>query len=125
MASSPQQSVGIALGTGALVWAVYNSALPPLASVRVQPSGNTALQKSRRTATLLAAGLVGLVYFLTRDPIPVIVGGAVVISEDMAHRHADAVNHVTQTVLPSSSGNGPSSGAQSSGIHSSAAQPGQ
>jgi hypothetical protein len=121
MANSPQGSIGIALGTAALVWGIFQAIMPPIANVRATPASNTALQKSRRTATGLAAGTVGLVYWLTKDPVPVIVAGSEVIALDIAHRHADAVNHQSQTVQAASSGAGPSSGAQSSGIHSSAA----
>ena len=122
MADNAQTSVGIALGTGAIVWAINQSAMPPLANVRNTPAGNPALQKARRTSTIMSGLFVGLVYWLTKDPVPVIVGGAVVIAQDIAHRHADAVNHSSQSVM-ASSGNGPSNGEQASGIRSSA--PGQ
>lgn len=122
MADNAQTSIGIALGTGALVWAVNQSVNPPLANVRNTPPGNTTLQKSRRTATILSGLMVGLVYWLTKDPVPVIVGGSTVVALDIAHRHADAVHNTTQTVV-STSGGGPSAGADngSGGIKSSAA----
>lgn len=123
MADNAQTSVGIALGTGAIVWAVNQSTMPPLANVRNSPAGNVALQKSRRTATIMSGLFVGLVYWLTKDPVPVIVGGSVVVALDIAHRHADAVNHTSQTVI-SSSGGGPSGGPSAGGIRSAAAQPG-
>jgi hypothetical protein len=122
MANSAQTSIGVALGTAALVGVIYQSVMPPVANVRAAQANNATLQKSRRTATFLAAGTVGLVYWLTKDPVPVMIAGSEVIALDMTHRHADAVNHITQTVMPASSGAGPSSGAQSSGIHGSAAQ---
>jgi hypothetical protein len=117
--NSPQGSIGIALGTGALVWATFSSTLPPIANVRATLPGNKALNSSRRTATAISAGIVGLVYWLTKDPIPVIVGGSLVVALDAAHRHADAVHPASQTVI-NTAGYGPSDGAQSSGIKSSA-----
>jgi len=96
----PEISLPVALATGAVVAALYQTHMPNLADVKASPSGNPYVNGSRKTTTLTAIGIVGAISLLSHDPTVFTVGGLMVIALDFAYRHADAQDHHTGKVLP-------------------------
>lgn len=88
----PEVSLGVGLGTGAVVAAVYYNALPPMVDVRVGPSQNKDVGASRKAAAWTSAGIVGGISLLAKDPTIFAVGAAFVIVLDWWYRHANAVD---------------------------------
>jgi|SRR6185437_5498717 len=106
MSLKPEVSLPIALATGAVVWGVYQHFMPNVADVQATPAHNNVLNNSRREATWVSAGVVGGISLITKDPTIFIVGGAMVIALDFAHRHANSTHHVTGAVVPAPSNSG-------------------
>jgi hypothetical protein len=95
-----EASVGVGLGLTGLVYAIYNSTMPTVADMRSIEADNRDLQKSRRTATVLSAVLVGGVGLITGDATAYIIGGVAIVGMDWIYRHADQVSPATGTAVP-------------------------
>lgn len=91
----PEVSIPVALATGTLVWAIYSNATPTIADVRVAEPGNTDIESSRKLAAWTSAAAVAGISLIAKDPTPFILGGAMVITLDWWHRHANAVHPAT------------------------------
>jgi hypothetical protein len=100
----PEVSLPIAAATGAVVFGIYQSHLPTVAETRVTSPGHPAIQSSRKTATWMAAAVVGGISLIAADPTIFIVGGIMVVALDFTHRHADAVNPATNKMVASGEG---------------------
>jgi hypothetical protein len=105
MALKPEISLPVAIGTGALVWAIYNMNMPKLADVKATPEevpGQTAapITGARRVSTAEAVAIVAGVSLLSHDPTVFVIGGAMVVFFDFSYRHANAQNAATGSVLP-------------------------
>lgn len=94
----PDQSVIAGLATAAVAYAAYQNDLPTLAECRTSDAGDPDLDSAERSATIKAAGLVGLVSLLTKDPTIFMIGGAVVIALAWSHRHANYIDPMTGRV---------------------------
>lgn len=88
----PEVSLGVGLGTGAVVAAVYYNALPPLVDIRVGPSQNGDVGAARKAAAWTSAGIVGGISLLAKDVTIFAVGSAFIIVLDWWYRHANAVD---------------------------------
>lgn len=95
MALKPDVSLGVALATGTLVYAIYQNATPTLADIRTADQYNSDISTARKGATWTAAAVVAGISLVSKDPGPFVLGGAMVIALDWFHRHADAVNPLT------------------------------
>lgn len=95
MALKPEVSLGVALATGTLVYAIYQNATPTLADIRTADQYNGDIASARKGATWTAAAAVAGISLVSKDPGPFVLGGAMVIALDWFHRHADAVNPLT------------------------------
>lgn len=103
MALKREVSLGVGLATAALVWGVYNSALPSIAEARVAAPNDTDLAAAERAATWTAAAVVAGVSLLAKDPTVFILGGTMVVALAWWHRHANLNNPLTgQAHIPSS-----------------------
>jgi len=91
----PEVSLPTALATGAVVWAIYNSALPTVVDARVGGHNDAHLASTERLAAWTAAGVVGGVSLISGDPNVLIVGGAMIVALSWWHRHANAVDPST------------------------------
>lgn len=91
----PEVSIPVALATGTMVYAIYNNATPTLADIRTADQFNADVASTRKQAAWTAAAVVAGVSLITKDPNPFILGGALIIGMDWAHRHADMVNPLT------------------------------
>jgi hypothetical protein len=92
MALKREVSLGVGLATAALVWGVYNTALPSVADVRVGEPQDRDIAASERTATWTSAAAVAGVSLLAKDPTVFIIGGAMVVTLAWWHRHANHFN---------------------------------
>jgi hypothetical protein len=92
MAARAEVSLGVGLATGALVWGVYNSALPSLAEVRVSAQNDRDLSAAERSATWTAAAIVAGVSLISRDATVFVMGGAMIVGLAWLHRHANQVH---------------------------------
>ena len=92
MALKREVSLGVGLATAALVWGIYNSALPSIADVRVSQPNDPDASATERAATWTAAAAVAGVSLISRDPTVFVLGGSMVIVLSWWHRHANAYN---------------------------------
>lgn len=99
MALKPEVSLGMALASLAVTGAIFSTALPSNADVRTLDSGNADIQKAERTATWMAAGAVGGISLLAKDPTILIVGWSGVIAMAWWYRHSDSVDAMTQSAV--------------------------
>lgn len=88
----PEVSLGVGLGTGAVVAAIYYNALPPMVDIRVGPSQDKDVSAARKAAAWTSAGVVGGISLLAKDPTVFAVGAGFIIILDWWYRHANAVD---------------------------------
>jgi hypothetical protein len=89
MALKREVSLGMALATGALVWGIYNTALPPVVDVRVGDPGDKDADAAERTATWFAAAVVSGISLIAKDGTIFVVGSAMIIGMSVWHRHSN------------------------------------
>lgn len=92
MALSREVSLGVGLATAALVWGVYNSALPSIAEARATQPNDSHLASSERAATWTAAAVVAGVSLISKDATVFILGGSMVVALAWWHRHSNLVH---------------------------------
>jgi hypothetical protein len=88
----PEVSVPVALSTAAMVYGVYSVALPNVAEARTAQADDDDLRAAENVASWAAAAAVGAVTLVTRDPVPFILGGGMIVLMSWLHRHARAVD---------------------------------
>lgn len=89
MALKREISLGVGLATAALVWGVFNVALPSVADARVAPPDDGDLRAAERAATWASAAAVAGVSLLAKDPTVFILGGSMVIVLAWWHKHSN------------------------------------
>jgi hypothetical protein len=92
MSLKPEVSLGVGLGTGAVVAAIYYNALPPMVDIRVGPSQDKDVSASRKAAAWTSAGIVGGISLLAKDVTIFAVGAGFIIVLDWWTRHSNAVD---------------------------------
>jgi hypothetical protein len=85
-------SVPVALATAALVWGIYQTALPPLADARSVEADNEDLRGAENTALWLATATAAGVALVSGDPTPFYFGGLLAVGLSWSHRHARALD---------------------------------
>lgn len=95
MALKAQQSVLVGLGVGALVFGVYQNALPTVSDVRSAPAMNTDISRAERQAAWTSAAIVTGVAAITGDATVFIIAGGVLIAMSLVHRLANMVDPTT------------------------------
>ncbi len=88
----PEGSIVGALAVMTAVYAVYSHGLPSIADVRTAEPGNKDVDSAERSAAWMAAGIVGGVSLIAKDPTIFILGGATIIGLSWWTRHANMVN---------------------------------
>lgn len=88
----PEVSLGVGLATAALVWGVFNSALPSLAEARVTDQGDRDLESAERTAAWTATAIVAGISLISKDATVFVLGGAMIVGLSWLHRHANMVH---------------------------------
>lgn len=94
----PEVSIPAGLATAALVYGVYQHAVPNIADHRAVEADNPDAQSARRQAAWTSAAVVAGVSLLAKDPTIFVIGGAMLVALDWSTRHADAVNPITGAV---------------------------
>ena len=92
---TPGVSVGLALGTGALILGVYAHFLPSVIDHRAAPPDDDHAQAAERQAAWTAAGLLAGVSLLTGDETVFAVGAIEIIALSWWHRYSDRVSPST------------------------------
>ncbi len=87
----PDVSIPVALATGALVYGVYNLALPPVADVRTSAENHPDVAGANRGAGWTSAVAVSGIALISRDMNVFIVGGAMTLALYWWYQHADMV----------------------------------
>lgn len=103
MSLKPEVSLGVALATGAVVFATYQHALPSVADVRTAKPMDSDINGARKMAAWTSAGLVAGISLISKDPTVFVVGGAIVVALDWWYRHADTVNPLVKNQLTGTS----------------------
>lgn len=98
----PSESVMVSLATGAIVYAVYQGALPSIAESHATEPHNASIESSRKKAVWTSAGVVGAMFLMTHDPNVFMVGAGATILLDWMHRHANSVNPTTGKMVAKS-----------------------
>jgi hypothetical protein len=91
----PSESVMVSLATGAIVYAVYQGALPSIAESHATEAHNGSIESGRKKAVWTSAGVVGAMFLLTHDPNVFMIGAGATVLLDWMHRHANSVNPAT------------------------------
>jgi|SRR6185312_1178078 len=96
----PDQSVAISLGTGGLVFGVYQFMLPSVTEIHGAEAHNGAVSSSQKKAMWTAAAVVGGATLVTRDPNVFIAGATVFLFLEWSARHANSVDPRSGKVVP-------------------------
>jgi hypothetical protein len=95
MALRPEVSLPVGLATAAVVWVVYDHALPSIADARVGGHDDPHLWSTEKSASLISIAVVGGISLIAKDPTVFIIGGAMTIALSWWHRHANMVDPAT------------------------------
>jgi hypothetical protein len=87
----PDVSIPVALATGALVYGVYNLALPSIADVRTSAENHPDVSSANKGAAWTSAVAVSGIALISRDMNVFIVGGGMVLALTWWYNHADMV----------------------------------
>lgn len=98
--ANPEARVMIGLATAGVVFAIHNSGMPPQADVRATGVGDDALESVRKQHAWVEAGVVSAIYLVTKDPIPFMLGGAMIVALDWLTRVNSFTNPATNSVIP-------------------------
>jgi hypothetical protein len=82
-------SLAIGAATAAVVWGIYNGALPTIAECRVSDEDDRDLAATERTAAWTAAAVVGGISLIAKDPTVFVIGGSMIVILSWWHRHAN------------------------------------
>ena len=82
-------SLAIGAATAAVVWGIYNGALPTIAECRVSEQNDRDLAATERTAAWTAAAIVGGISLIAKDRTVFVVGASMIVILSWWHRHAN------------------------------------
>jgi hypothetical protein len=88
-------SIGAAIGTAGLVFAIYAFTVPNIAVVHASDPNDKNVESARKKAVWAAALASAGVAALAKDYNPFILGGGAIIVSDFYVRHANATHPVT------------------------------
>lgn len=98
MTLKAEVSIPIALTTATVVYGVYSASLPSVAESRTSDVNDDDLRAAENVASWTAAAVIAGVSLLTRDPLPFILGGTMLVGMAWIHRHARMVDPSTGRV---------------------------
>lgn len=87
---NPPASIGVAIGTAGLVFAIYAITVPNIGVIHATSAHDTSVESARKKAAISAGIAAAAVTILSRDLNPWIVGGGAIIVSDIFVRHANA-----------------------------------
>lgn len=97
--SSPGASMGAAIGTAGLVYAIYALNVPNLGLIHATDPHDRNVEASRKKAAIEAGLAAAAVSILTKDLNPWILGGGAIIVSDWWIRHANATHPETGAMV--------------------------
>jgi hypothetical protein len=100
MSLKPESSIMVGLATGALVFGVYQNAIPTNADIRTVPENNDDIAASEKTALWMSAAVVSGVSLIAKDATVFIIGGSIVIAMSWWAKHSDMVNPEFHMAVP-------------------------
>lgn len=98
MSLKPEVSLGVGAATAALVYGIYQNALPTAADVRSLDANNNDVNATEKHAEWLATAVVAGISLIAKDATIFIIGGVATVGMSWMYRHANAVNPLTQNV---------------------------
>lgn len=101
----PEISLPVALATGAMVYGIYQVALPTIADARSIEADNEDLRQSENTALWIAVAISAGVALVAEDPTPFWFGGGVAVALSWWHRHARNIDPNTGRLNAVQNGN--------------------
>jgi hypothetical protein len=100
MSLKPEVSLGVGLATAGLVFAIYSNVTPTsIAGIRIGEPNDPDVSGTERAATWTAAAAVSGISLIAKDPTIFVLGGSMVIVMAWLHRHANAYDPETRSVL--------------------------
>lgn len=91
----PENSIVAGIATMALVVGIYQAKIGPVSMVHATPANDNNVQASVKKAGWIALVGVAGVALLARDANIAILGGATIIAEELAYRHANMASNLT------------------------------
>lgn len=92
---APESSVMVGLAEAALVYVIYQHAVPVHVDIRSADAHNVDVEASRRAAAWKGASIIGLVLLMTKDINSAVIAGAALAGMDLMIKHANGVNPST------------------------------
>lgn len=86
---TPPASIGVAIGTAGLVFAIYAVMVPNVGLVHATDAHDINVDAARKKAAITGGIAAAAVTLLSRDVNPWILGGSAVIISDIMVRHAN------------------------------------
>lgn len=96
---NPPASIGVAIGTMGIVFAIYAVTVPNMAQIHATDAHDINVNTSRKKAAIIAGVAAAAVSVLSHDLNPWILGGGAVIVSDVFIRHANVTNPATGKVV--------------------------
>lgn len=97
--TSPGASMGAAIGTAGLVYAIYALNVPNLGTVHATDAHDNNIETARKKAAIEAGLAAAAVAILTKDLNPWILGGGAIVVSDWWIRHANASHPETGALV--------------------------
>lgn len=94
-----ENSIIMAAATAALVIGVYSSKVGPVSDAHATSANDGNLSAAAKKAGWQSVVLVSALALLARDPNIVILGGATIIAEELAYRHAIMASPETGQII--------------------------
>lgn len=99
-ALKPDSAVMVGLASGAVIAAIYQTSVPNMADIRTASPHNSDVEAARKRAAYKSAGLLGLIFLMTRDVNSFLIGGMMLGAIDLHVKHANAVHPATGKIAP-------------------------
>lgn len=96
----PDVSIPVAVATGALVYGIYNMALPTVADVRTSAENHPDVSSANKAAAWTSAAAVAGIALISRDMNVFIVGGGMTLALTWWYAHADMVIPEISRAMP-------------------------
>lgn len=107
---SGENSIIASLATVALVLAIYNMKVGPVSDVHATDANDGNMQAAVKKAGWESVAAVAGVGLLAKDPNIIILGGAAIIAEELAYRHALLSHPGTGQIQVTAAGYNPTGG---------------
>jgi len=108
---SGDNSIITSLATVAVVVAIYQSKIGPVADVHMTAPNDGNIAASIKKAGWESVGVVAAIALLAGDMNIVILGGAAVVAEELSYRHANMSNPATGQISVTPQSYAPAGGA--------------